>query len=115
MKKTMTILFLLSLILGSLAAQMRGQGNPPPTAEEEVARLDEKLDLDKGQEKEILKILTVFSEEMKGIMESGKRPEREEMDSLMENRNNSLKECLTDRQIEIYDEMMREMRPPMPE
>ena len=114
MKKTLTIFFLLSLIIGSLAAQMGGQGNPPPTPEVEMERFDKELGLNSSQEKTFLKILTDFSEEMEEIMESGTRPDRNTMETLMEERDNSLKECLSDKQIELFDSMSQDMMPPRP-
>ncbi len=114
------ILLLTSMVLFSsnLFAQQRqgdqqreGQGAPPIPSETQIIKmvddLSAELSLKEDQKVEILALYNDHFNEVKSSMNSGKRPSREEMESLKEEFEDQVKVILNEDQQDLFDEFVK--------
>ena len=111
--KLMAVIFVLSV---TIHAQPK-----PPSKEERLTQLSEKLNLTKDQVNKISTIFDAADEQMQALHESSSGDRREMMDkvkSIMDNADEQIKEVLTSSQKEKFEEMKKERekrRPPQGE
>ena len=127
MKKTKSILIILSLIIsGSLFAQHQGGGQrggqpgPPaiPTTqqiEEMVSSMADEISLSSEQENTIYDLYTDHFKVVKQKMSSNARPKREEMEALQTDLEKKIKAELSKKQLKLYKSYLKKQqsnRPP---
>ena len=108
---TVLLITAMFFITSSLSAQQReGKGSPPIPDEAQINKMVDvlatELSISEAQKTEILALYTNHFNEVKSSMSSGERPSREEMESLKEEFEDSVKSVLNDEQQDLFDEFM---------
>ena len=106
------LLTLMILLGGNLFAQQRnGQDQPKIPDETQINKMVEelsvKLSLNETQKTKILTLYVDHFAEIKSSMSSGKRPSREEMESIRENFQDAVKSQLNSEQQDLYDDFIK--------
>lgn len=109
---TVLLITAMFFITSSLLAQQReGKGSPPIPDEAKINKMvDElatELSLSEAQKTEILAIYTNHFNEVKSSMSSGNRPNREGMERLKKEFEDSVKSVLNDAQQDLFDEFVK--------
>lgn len=119
MKKITVLLTALTLMLfANVAVQAQPPGGGgPPSAEEMVEKLmtdlSKEITLTDAEKSSLEEIFTDFHTEMEKMHKSGSRPDRSAMEKLESERDEKVKEVLSEENYEAYAKFMEDfMKPP---
>jgi hypothetical protein len=112
--KTKSLLVIIVMLI-TTSAFAQQENRKPPAIEKRVAnvitRIEKKIEINESQKATIEDAFTVFFMKADKQMESGKRPEKSVMDGLEKERDNSIKQVLSQEKYETYLKVSCQLRP----
>ncbi len=118
-KMALTVLFI-SFFSSICFAQPNGKGHKPPTIEERLKMINEKicqpLNLDKNQTEKVSVAFKDFFTEMDKLIDfkanPPRMPEKSKVDALAKIRDNKVKQVIPENLFQKYIELEKSIRPP---
>ncbi len=111
-KKSLLVIIVILITTGAFAQQENRQ---PPAIEKRVenviAKIEKKIEIDESQKATIEKAFTEFFTGADEKMKSGERPAKAEMEVLENQRDNKIKEVLSQEKYETYLKISCQLRP----